>query len=105
MELEKSIHNNELFDLYGTLLSVGQQKIMKLYLYLNLSLSEIGEELKISRNAVFDAIKKATMALEKYEEKLGLLKRNKEILEALDELEKSSSKKDKELINKIREKV
>ena len=66
----------------------------------DLSLSEIGENLGITRSAVYDTIKKSNNLLLSYESKLKLLeKENKlnEILEASNDLTKE------ELINKIRE--
>ena len=66
---------------------------MKLYHEDNLSLSEIAEELGTSRQAVHYPLKKAEKALEKYEEKLGLiakyhenLHKGEEIIKALDQL-------------------
>ena len=65
----------------------------------DLSLSEIGENLNITRSAVHDAIKKSTSFLLSYEEKLKLLekenKKNK-LLEICNELSKE------ELIEEIK---
>ena len=57
----------------------------------DLSLKEIGENLGISRSAVFDAVKKSSNILMGYEEKLGLLKKEEEkrkILSRVEELTK-----------------
>ena len=62
-----------LFDFYGQLLTKKQQEVMRLYHEENYSLSEIGEEFAISRQAVHDTLKKAEKALHEYEEKLGLV--------------------------------
>ena len=72
-ELEKNLLINELFDLYGNLLSSTQQKMIDLYYTKDLSLSEISTQENVSRNAVFDALKKGVDSLKKYEEKLHLL--------------------------------
>ena len=81
MELEKTKLMNDLLDLYGVLLTNNQLEIMELYYMDDLSLSEIGENLNITRSAVYDAIKKSTNILLGYEDKLKLLekenKRNK----------------------------
>lgn len=86
---EKKIHIDALFELYGGLLTDKQSEIMDLYCNMDYSLGEISELLSISRQAVHDAIKKAEKSLEKYEEKLGLMKRLEDktkILERVREL-------------------
>lgn len=62
-----------LYDFYGKLLTPKQQEVMQLYYEQDLSLSEIAEELKITRQAVYDILKRSEQSLEKYEKKLGLL--------------------------------
>ena len=57
-ELEKNLLMNELFDIYGELLSSTQQKMIHLYYHLDLSLAEISTQEVVSRNAVYDALKK-----------------------------------------------
>lgn len=91
MELEKTKLMNDLLDLYGVLLTKNQLDIMEYYYMDDLSLSEIGENLSITRSAVHDAIKKSTTLLLEYEEKLKLLeKENKknELLLKVNELSK-----------------
>ena len=58
---------NELYGFYGSLLSQRQQEILQNYYGEDFSLSEIAENLEISRNAVYDALKKAEEKLEEYE--------------------------------------
>ena len=62
-----------LYDFYGALLTEKQRQVMALYHEENLSLSEIGQEFVISRQAVHDTLKKAEQALEEYEDKLKLM--------------------------------
>lgn len=62
-----------LYDFYGKLLTPKQREVMRLYYEEDLSLGEIAEELKISRQAVHDILRRSEQALEKYEKKLGLL--------------------------------
>lgn len=89
-EIEKNIYFNELFDLYQELLSPHQREIVYLYYGLNLSLGEIAEEKSISRNGVYDALKKGEEALVNFEEKLHLFQkkneREKRILSLKDKL-------------------
>ena len=77
-ELEKNLLMNELFDIYGELLSSTQQKMIHLYYHLDLSLAEISTQEGVSRNAVYDALKKGFEILKNYENKLHL--REKKIL-------------------------
>ena len=73
--MEQLLYMTDLFDLYGELLTEHQQKCMELYLFENFSLTEIGEELGISRQAVHDNIHRSQKAMEKYDEKLKLVER------------------------------
>lgn len=64
-----------LYDFYGELLPNRQKEVFTLKYEDDLSLAEIAEELGISRQGVHDALKNGEKALQKYEEKLGLVKR------------------------------
>lgn len=82
-----------LYDFYGNLLSDRQKEFLRLYREENFSLSEIAQELDLSKQGVFDGVKKAEIALYAYEEKLKLLERFqkteqilKKIDQAIDEL-------------------
>ncbi|MBR0399550.1 MAG: MarR family transcriptional regulator [Mogibacterium sp.] len=97
-----------LYDFYGDLLSDGRREVMALYHEDNLSLSEIAEELGMTRQAVHYSLKKAEKALQGYEDKLGLLEeyeRKQKLAEkALNILEKSgaSESEGRELTDIIR---
>ena len=73
--MDKNIEIGLLMDFYGELLTDRQKDIMDLYYNDNLSLSEIAEELEISKQGVQDNIKRAEKSLYEVEAKLGLLKR------------------------------
>lgn len=79
------VEANRLRDVYGELLSPRQQEILTLYYEEDLSLSEIAEELGVSRAAVSDAIRKGTSQLEKFERIVGHLGLEDELREALNE--------------------
>lgn len=64
-----------LLDFYGQMLTLKQQNIMNMYYCDDYSLAEIAEHLLISRQGVYDNIKRSRKILKEYEEKLGLLKR------------------------------
>lgn len=80
--MEKKLKLGNLYEFYGQLLTEKQQEILELYCNLDLSFGEISEELGISRQGVYDTIKRAEKILDEYESKLELLKRfnNREII-------------------------
>jgi predicted DNA-binding protein YlxM (UPF0122 family) len=83
---EKKAWMGQLFDLYGDLLTEKQSAYFKLYYFEDYSLQEIAEVFEVSRNAVYDHIKKAEDHLLAYEEALKLYakrEKRKEILERL----------------------
>ena len=104
-ELEKSIRVNKLIDFYGDLLTSHQREIISLYYQMDLSLSEISEQLDISRNGVYDALKKGVNLLQKYEDKLHLVSKDEELEDFFLELKRKASKEEKELIDRIESKV
>ena len=74
--MEKSrLRQTMLLDLYGELLTDKQRECYDLHYNEDLSLSEIAEQLSISRQGVWDNIRRAETSLEEYEEKTGLLER------------------------------
>jgi len=73
--VEKLVEIGILFDFYGKLLSKKQYSVVELYYIHDLSLSEIGEELNISRQGVYDTLKRAEQKLYKFEKDLGLIKK------------------------------
>lgn len=54
----KIVEIGMLFDFYGKLLSEKQYQVVELYYIHDLSLTEIGEELSITRQGVFDTLKR-----------------------------------------------
>lgn len=64
-----------LYDFYGELLTDKQKEVYSLFYQNDMSLSEIAEELSISRQAVRDQLKRTEKILLDYEEKLMLVKR------------------------------
>lgn len=62
-------------DFYAPLLTERQREILNLYLDSDCTLSEIADIYGLSRQAIFDIVKRSEKLLISYEEKLGLLKR------------------------------
>lgn len=84
--LEKTNRVNMLFDFYELLLTEKQQTFLKYYFHDDFSLGEIAAEFEISRQAVYEHIKRAEQMLENYEQKLGLLAKQQKADESLDQL-------------------
>ena len=72
---EKNLEIGYLLDFYGDILPERRRDILDLYYNDDLSLSEIAEQMGITRQAVRDSIKKTEQELFFYEEKLGLRRR------------------------------
>lgn len=85
--LEEFNYINDLFDIYGKLLTDKQIEIIKKYYKYNLSLSEISGELKISRNAVLDSLNHSKEKLFDYENRLHILNKINKITEVLNKNE------------------
>ncbi|GKQ42579.1 UPF0122 protein [Companilactobacillus sp. RD055328] len=79
MELEKSEQMNILFNFYSKLLTDKQREYMSLYYAEDLSLGEIAEQFNVSRQAVYDNLKRSEDILKHYENNLGMV--NNTILE------------------------
>ncbi len=71
--MDKILEITLLYDFYGELLTERQKEMFEMYYLNDLSLSEIGEQLNISRQAVRDSLKHSKKALLMYEDKLGLV--------------------------------
>lgn len=72
--MDKNVEIALLLDFYGNMLTDRQREIMNLYYEDNLSLSEIAEELNISKQGVSDSIKRSEKVLYDTESKLQLMK-------------------------------
>ncbi|MCI1923050.1 MAG: putative DNA-binding protein [Lentilactobacillus buchneri] len=71
-ELEKTNYINSLFEFYEPLLTKKQANYIQLYYADDFSLGEIAEEYEISRQAVYDNIRRSEKILQQYEDKLNL---------------------------------
>lgn len=81
-----------LYDYYSELLTLKQRDYFENYYFNNLSLSEISENMKLSRNAVHKCIKLVEKKLLFYEEKLSLYDKSLKLRKIIDEIEDSDIK-------------
>jgi len=102
MQIEKTNRMNSLFEFYSTLLTQKQMNYIELYYAFDYSLGEIAQEFEVSRQAVYDNIKRTEKLLEDYERKLGLFSNYMVRGEILDELISKYSE-DKYLLGKLEE--
>lgn len=82
--MEKIVEQGLLYDFYGQLLTAHQQKIYEQAVYDNLSYNEIAEEEGISRQAVHDLVRRTTALMQKYEKRLGMIRRFRSIRRSAD---------------------
>lgn len=75
-----------LLDFYGELLTDKQRECFDLHYNEDLSLAEIAEQLGVSRQGVWDNIRRAETAMEDIEAKTGLLRRFEENRRELESL-------------------
>ena len=96
--MEYRLYLIDLYDIYGSLLTDKQRTYFELYYFDNLSLAEISEEKKISRNAIHKHIMDANNKLENYESILKILSKSKKIVEFCNKLDSGLKKELEELI-------
>lgn len=85
--LEKTTRINYLFDFYQSLLTPKQRNYMELYYLEDYSLGEISETFDVSRQAVYDNIRRTETMLEEYEKKLHLYEKFKQRQQVIKEME------------------
>ncbi len=71
---QKDMKYSVLLDYYGELLSENQRTVMDLYYNEDFSLTEIADEVCITRQGVHDALHRAEDTLDEFEFQLGLLR-------------------------------
>ena len=74
---------NDLFDIYGELLTDRQRDYFKDYYFNNMSYGEIALKYNISRNAIYKQLGSATEKLNELEDILNIYKNNKKIREII----------------------
>lgn len=111
MDLEKNNRMNTLLEFYSTLLTKKQYDYIALYYQEDLSLGEIAEQFDVSRQAVYDNIRRTEKILEDYEKKLQLFTKYRDQNQAFDRLqnylEESSSTDPKlsELLSQLKDEL
>ncbi len=93
-DLVKTIRMNYLFDFYQSLLTQKQKSYLELFYLQDYSLSEIADTFEVSRQAVYDNIRRTGDLVEDYETKLGLYRRFEKRQEIYDLMKQSLNNSD-----------
>lgn len=101
--LEKTTRINYLFDFYQALLTPKQRNYMEMYYLEDYSLGEISELSHVSRQAVYDNIKRTEAMLESYEEKLHLYNKFEQRCSLIDQIERSVGKESRTILNMVQQ--
>lgn len=94
--MEDVVYFNELYDLYGELLTEKQRKYFEDYYFNNLSFSEMAENYEVSRNAIFKQLHIVTDKLEEYEKILKLREKRNKLFELVENIENKDLKRELE---------
>lgn len=97
-----------LYDYYGELLTDRQRECFELRYYQDFSLGEIGQELGISRQGVYDNLSRTEALLNRMEEKTGCVRRDRacrkaaqKVLELAKQLEANENSQISDLARQI----
>ena len=88
MELKEMTEIGILLDYYKPLLTEKQKRYLIDYFEEDLSLSEIAQNYEVTRQAVYDNIRRGCKILRDYEEKLNFYKKDRKLYNELLELKK-----------------
>ena len=87
-ELDEIVELSYLYDFYGALLKENHRLIFEDYVLNDLSLAEIAREREITRQGVYDIIRRCRIRLRDYEEKLQLVHKFQMTKDKLQEIER-----------------
>lgn len=88
-ELKRRVRLSYCYDFYGLLLKAHNREVFEDYILDDMSLGEIAAERGITRQGIYDIVKRCSRQLEDYEEKLRLVEkfeRTKERLKKIEEI-------------------
>lgn len=104
-DLVKTLRMNYLFDFYQSLLTNKQKNYLELFYLQDYSLSEIADTFEVSRQAVYDNIRRTGDLVEDYEAKLNLYEKFEQRRKIYDDMKQTlnDSKKLEQYINQLEE--
>lgn len=102
----ETLEDNTLFatllSIYGSLLGEAELRRAKKHFFEDLSIAEISEEEKTSRNAVYLSLKTVKRKLIFFEKNLNLNEKCKKTYKLLDKIEPSETEEKKKILDEIR---
>ena len=101
--MEEKVRISILLELSGKLLTEKQYEFMDLYYNQDLSLSEIGDNEDITRQAVRTILLKSKKKLEEYEKQLKFMEKEEKIKKCIEELEETNA--DKKILKKLKQQI
>ena len=101
--MEEKVKISILLELYGKLLTEKQYEFMDLYYNQDLSLSEIGDNNDITRQAVRTILLKSKKKLEEYESRLKFMQKEEKIKDCIEKLEETNA--DKKILKKLKQQI
>ena len=103
-ELDEIVELSYLYDFYGALLKENHRRIFEDYVLNDLSLSEIASEHDITRQGVYDVVKRCRVKLKDYESRLQLVSKfqiMKEKLQMIEDISKNDSSETSKQIRRL----
>lgn len=86
-EIDELVELSNLYDFYGALLKESHRRVFEDYVWNNYSLAEIAADQEITRQGVYDIVKRCRTKLREYEEKLQLVEKFLKTKEKLQQIE------------------
>ncbi|MCH5265684.1 MAG: DNA-binding protein [Lachnospiraceae bacterium] len=86
-EPKEIVELSYLYDFYGALLKEKHRLIFEDYILNDFSLSEIAEERQMTRQGVYDVVRRCRIKLREYEERLQLVYKFRQTREKLEQIE------------------
>lgn len=90
LKLAQVIRLSTLYDFYGQLLGEHNRQIFEDYILNDLSLGEISKNTGMTRQGVYDTIKRCSMKLTEYEEKLHIAERFEQTKQMVNQIKELS---------------
>lgn len=86
-EIDEIVELSNLYDFYGALLKESHRRVFEDYVWNNYTLAEIAAEQQITRQGVYDIVKRCRTKLREYEKKLQLVEKFRMTKEKLQQIE------------------
>jgi hypothetical protein len=86
-EPDEIVELSTLYDFYGALLKENHRSIFEDYVWNNLSLGEIAADREITRQGVYDVVKRCRIRLREYEDKLQLVHKFEQMKDSIQKIE------------------